>query len=158
MHPFEIFLQFFLPPPCTKLKLRKKFWIHASNVVCEGRGWACMNWKTPQKCTSVQRILSMIEGGRNWSWSLTTVVARRASSVYQTASRAKTFIRGPLLNKVKQPRWWRQWELPKRQYIHCFHFSVCLNKVFPLTSLILWAVSQWSYFSTHMSNSSMLTR
>ena len=31
---FEIFLQFSLPPPYTKLKLEKKFWIHASNTVC----------------------------------------------------------------------------------------------------------------------------
>ena len=31
---FEMFLQFSLPPPYTKLKLGKKFWIHASNIVC----------------------------------------------------------------------------------------------------------------------------
>ena len=29
---FEILLQFTLPPPYTKLKLGKKFWIHASNM------------------------------------------------------------------------------------------------------------------------------
>ena len=29
---FEILLQFSLPPPYTKLKLGKKFWIHASNI------------------------------------------------------------------------------------------------------------------------------
>ena len=26
----------------------------------EGRGWACLNWETPQKCISVPRLLSMI--------------------------------------------------------------------------------------------------
>ena len=25
----------------------------------EGRGWACVNWKTPQKCKSVPRLLPM---------------------------------------------------------------------------------------------------
>ena len=35
---FEIFLQLSLPQPYTKLKLGKKFWIHASNIVC-GVGW-----------------------------------------------------------------------------------------------------------------------
>ena len=35
----EIFLQFSLPPPYTKLKLgSEKFWIHASNIVCRVRG------------------------------------------------------------------------------------------------------------------------
>ena len=29
---FEILLQFSLPPPYTKLKLGKKFWIHGSNI------------------------------------------------------------------------------------------------------------------------------
>ena len=28
----------------------------------EGRGWTCVNWKTPQKCKSVPRLLSMIVG------------------------------------------------------------------------------------------------
>ena len=35
---FEIFLQFALPPLHTKLKLGKKFWIHASNIVCDVSG------------------------------------------------------------------------------------------------------------------------
>ena len=35
---FEIFLQFSLPPPYAKLKLGKKFWMHASNIVCGVRG------------------------------------------------------------------------------------------------------------------------
>ena len=50
---FEIFLQFSLPPPYTKLK--HCFW-------GEGRGWTCVNWKTPQKCKSVPRLLFMIVG------------------------------------------------------------------------------------------------
>ena len=35
---FEIFLQLSLPPPYTKLKLGKKFWIHAFKIVCGVRG------------------------------------------------------------------------------------------------------------------------
>ena len=35
---FEIFLQFSLHPPDTKLNLGKKFWINASNIVCGVRG------------------------------------------------------------------------------------------------------------------------
>ena len=31
---FEIFLHFSLPPPLYKVETRKKFWIHASNIVC----------------------------------------------------------------------------------------------------------------------------
>ena len=31
---FEILLQFSLPPPLYKIETRKKFWIHASNIVC----------------------------------------------------------------------------------------------------------------------------
>ena len=40
---------------------------HASNVVCggEGRGWTCVNWKTPHQHKSVPRLLSMIVG--KWS-------------------------------------------------------------------------------------------
>ena len=41
---FEIFLQFSLPPPYTKLKLGKKFWIHASNIVCGVRGGVGPKW------------------------------------------------------------------------------------------------------------------
>ena len=48
-----------LPPPYTKLKLGK-FWIHSSNIVCGVRGSTCVNWKTPQICKSVPRLLSMI--------------------------------------------------------------------------------------------------
>ena len=31
---FEIFLQFSVALPYTKVETRKKFWIHASNIVC----------------------------------------------------------------------------------------------------------------------------
>ena len=60
------FLQFSLPLPYAKLKLEKNSG-HASNVVCggEGRGWTCVNWKTPHQRKSVPRRLSMIV--RKWS-------------------------------------------------------------------------------------------
>ena len=41
VHPFENFSQFSQfshHPPYTKLKLEKKFWRHASNIVCSVRG------------------------------------------------------------------------------------------------------------------------
>ena len=41
---FEIFLQFSLPPSYTKLKLGKKFWIHASKIVCGVRGGVGPVW------------------------------------------------------------------------------------------------------------------
>ena len=48
---FEIFLQFCLPPPYTKLKLGKILDTCVQHYLWgEGRGWTCMNWKTPQKC------------------------------------------------------------------------------------------------------------
>ena len=40
----EIFMQFSLPPPYTKLKLGKKFWIHLSNIVCGVRGGVGPEW------------------------------------------------------------------------------------------------------------------
>ena len=58
----EIFLPFSLPPPYTKLKLAKKI-VDTRVQHClwgEGRGWTCVNWKTPQKRKSVPRLLSMI--------------------------------------------------------------------------------------------------
>ena len=54
-----------------KVKTRKKFWIHASNVVRgvrEGVGQGC-RWKTPHKCKSVPRLLSR----RNHAVSLCTI-------------------------------------------------------------------------------------
>ena len=54
VHPFWIFLAVLPPPPYTMLKPGKKFWIHASNVVCGVRGGVGPVWigKRPemQKC------------------------------------------------------------------------------------------------------------
>ena len=59
VHPFRSSLP---PPTLYKVETRKKFWIHASNIDMwgEGRGWTCVNWKTPQKRKSVPSLLSMI--------------------------------------------------------------------------------------------------
>ena len=60
---FEIFLQFFLPPSYTKLKLGKNSESRVQHCLWgEGRGWTCVNWKTPQKRKSVPRLLSMVVG------------------------------------------------------------------------------------------------
>ena len=47
---FEIFLQLSLPPPYTTLKLGKKILdTYIQHCLwCEGRGWTCVNWKTPR--------------------------------------------------------------------------------------------------------------
>ena len=61
---FKIFLQFSLPPNTIQswnsakildTRVQHRFW-------GEGRGWTCVNWKTPLKRESVPRLLSMIEG------------------------------------------------------------------------------------------------
>ena len=61
---FAIFLQFFPPPPpptYTKLKLGKILDTRVQHCLWgEGRGWTRVNWKTPQKCNSVSKLLSMI--------------------------------------------------------------------------------------------------
>ena len=59
---FEIFLQFSLSPPYTKLKLGKNFgYMRPTLFVGWGeRGWTCVNWKMPRKGKSVPRLLSMI--------------------------------------------------------------------------------------------------
>ena len=58
---FEIFLQFSLPPPYRKLKLGKILETRVQQCLWgEGRGWTCVNWKTPQKLKRVARLLSMI--------------------------------------------------------------------------------------------------
>ena len=44
VHPFQFFLQFALPPPYTKLKHGKKFWIHTSNIDCGVRGGVGPMW------------------------------------------------------------------------------------------------------------------
>ena len=58
---FKIFLQFSLRPPYTTLKHGKNSGFTRPTLF-EGRGegWICLNWKTPQKCESVPRLLSMI--------------------------------------------------------------------------------------------------
>ena len=58
---FEILLQFSLPPPYTKLNLGKILNARVQHCLWgEGRGWTCVNWKTPQKRKCVPRLLSMI--------------------------------------------------------------------------------------------------
>ena len=62
--PFRNFLAFLAPPP-PPLPFnpiqKKKFWNARvqHRLWGEGRGWTCVNWKTPQKCKSVPRLLSM---------------------------------------------------------------------------------------------------
>ena len=58
MHPFRNVLAVLSPPT---LYNSEKFSIHASNIVCGVReGAGPVNWKTPQKCNSVSKLLSMI--------------------------------------------------------------------------------------------------
>ena len=67
---FKIFLQFSLPPPYTKLKLGKILDTRVQHCVWgEGRGWTYVNWKTPQKCKSVPRLLSVIVDKRYRAFS-----------------------------------------------------------------------------------------
>ena len=56
VHPFRKFLAVLPPPTYTKLKLEKNLDTRVQHCLCgEGRGWTCVNWKTPQKCKSVPR-------------------------------------------------------------------------------------------------------
>ena len=62
VHAFRNFLVVLPPQPYTKFKLGKKT-LETSVQRClwdEGRGRVCVNWKTPQKCRSIPRRLSMI--------------------------------------------------------------------------------------------------
>ena len=63
VHHFRNFLAVLSPSTLYKVETRKKFWIHASNIVCG------VNWKTAQKRKSVPRLLSMILDTRNRSSS-----------------------------------------------------------------------------------------
>ena len=56
------FLAVLPSPTLYKVKTRKKILDRrVQHCLCgEGRGWTCVNWKTPQKCKSVPRLLSMI--------------------------------------------------------------------------------------------------
>ena len=61
---FRNFLVVLPPPTRYKVESRKKI-LDTRVQHClwgEGRGWTCVNWKTPQKCKSVPRLLSMIVG------------------------------------------------------------------------------------------------
>ena len=58
LHSFEIFLQFSLPSPYTKLKLRKNSGYTSPTLFV---GWGegldlCEYWQTPQKCKSVPKV------------------------------------------------------------------------------------------------------
>ena len=60
-----IFLAVLSPPTLYKVETQKKFWIHASNIVCGVRGGVGPVWiGNAQKCKSVPRLLSMIVVGR----------------------------------------------------------------------------------------------
>ena len=61
VYHFRNFLALPPPPPYTKLKLEKNSgYTRPTLFVGKGRGWTCVNWKTPQKRKSVPRRLSMI--------------------------------------------------------------------------------------------------
>ena len=54
-----------LPPPTLYQVDTQKKLLDTRVQHClwgEGRSWTCVNWKTPQKCKSVPRLLSMIVG------------------------------------------------------------------------------------------------
>ena len=62
VHPFRNFLVVLPPPTLYKVEIQKKI-LDTRIQHClwgEGKGWTCGNWKTPQKCKSVSRLLSMI--------------------------------------------------------------------------------------------------
>ena len=60
---FEIFLQFSLPHPMQSWNSEKNLNTRVQHCLWgKGRGWACVNWKTPRKRKSVPRLLSMIVG------------------------------------------------------------------------------------------------
>ena len=61
---FEIFLQFSLPLPIESWNTEKIWDTRVQHCLWgEGRGWTWMNWRTPHKCKSVPRLLSMIVEG-----------------------------------------------------------------------------------------------
>ena len=78
---FEIFLQFSVPPPYIKLKLGKKIWIHASNIVCGARGGVGPVWiEIVAKVESVIRPLDTEQ---------TSSVRRTANNLLQKAQPPK---------------------------------------------------------------------
>ena len=62
VHLFRNFLAVLPSPTLYKVETRKKI-LDTRVQHClwgEGRGWTCVNWKTPQKLKRVPRLLSMI--------------------------------------------------------------------------------------------------
>ena len=62
MHSFQNLLTVLPPTTLYKVETRKKI-LDTRDQHClwgEGRGWTCVNWKTPQKRKRVPRLLSMI--------------------------------------------------------------------------------------------------
>ena len=58
---FEILLQFSLPHLIQSWNAEKILDTRVQHYLWgEGKGWNCVNWKTPQKRKSVPRLLSMI--------------------------------------------------------------------------------------------------
>ena len=62
VHPFWKFSCSSPPTLCKILDTRVQHWLWG-----KGEGWACVNWKTPLKCKSVPRHLSMIVGVKHLS-------------------------------------------------------------------------------------------
>ena len=62
VHRFRNFLAVLLCPTLYKVETRKTILDTQHRLWGEGRGWTCVNWKMPQKCKSVPRLLSMIVG------------------------------------------------------------------------------------------------
>ena len=61
VHTFRNFLAVPPPPTLYKAETQKKILdTHVQHCLWrEGRGWTCVNWKMPQKCISLPRLLSM---------------------------------------------------------------------------------------------------
>ena len=63
VHPLRNVLAVLPTPPYTNFKLGKLLNTCVQHCLWgEGSGWTCVNQKTPQKCESVPRFLSMIVG------------------------------------------------------------------------------------------------
>ena len=62
VHPFRNFLAVIPHPTLYKIETRKKnLDTRVQHFLWgEGRGWTCVNWKTPQNSKSVPGLLSMI--------------------------------------------------------------------------------------------------
>ena len=74
VHPFQNFFAVLSTPTLYKVETRKRI-LDTRVQHClwgEGRGWTCVNWKTPQKQKSVPRLLSMIVDARKMfeTWAI----------------------------------------------------------------------------------------